>query len=244
MTKASRKLKDSIKQIFSRADLLVEKKTPLNSEQKLLDVLQKRFNIDIVIDVGANTGQFALELLSGNFNGSIYSFEPLPKTFEQLAQRASGTTKWKAENKAVGDKDGSIDINIAANTESSSVLPMLDLHAEMAPESAYVGTVTVPIIKLDTYFKDADLMGKNVFLKIDVQGYEESVLDGATRILPFIKLIQLELSFVPLYANSQLYYKMMERLEHADFSFYTFLPAFTNYKTGEIFQVDAVYVRR
>jgi FkbM family methyltransferase len=104
---------------------------------------------------------------------------------------------------ALGDHDGEVEINIAGNSESSSILPMLESHLSAAPESAYEGKEIVPIKTLDAvagqYLKDAQAP----FLKIDTQGFDWLVLDGARDTLPQIKGILVELSLVPLYGGDR-----------------------------------------
>ena len=95
---------------------------------------------------------------------------------------------WEAyPRRALGDHTGEVEINIAGNSESSSILPMLESHRSAAPESAYEGKEIVPIKTLDAvagqYLKDAQAP----FLKIDTQGFELQVLDGTRDILPHIK---------------------------------------------------------
>jgi FkbM family methyltransferase len=81
---------------------------------------------------------------------------------------------------ALGDHNGEVEINIAGNSEISSILPMLESHRSAAPESAYQGKEIVLIQTLDAvageYLKDA----RAHFLTIDTQGFEWQVLDGAT----------------------------------------------------------------
>jgi FkbM family methyltransferase len=236
--------KNRVISAFSDRGVLIQKKNPLNSEDKLISVLLKKHNIDLVLDVGANKGQFAIQLLKSAYTGQIISFEPLPGVYDELKQLSDKYSKWQTENLAVGNELGSISINVSENTESSSVLPMLNSHFELAPESKYINAITVPITTLDQYFSENKIVGENVFLKIDVQGYEDSVISGSLNLLKQVKVLQLEISFTPLYEKSLVYYKMMQKLEETGFSLYTLLPAFSDYKTGQVFQVDAVYVKK
>ena len=242
--KIAKYIKTRIQALFYEKGIIIQKKTPLNSEEKLLSFLLGEHQIDLVLDIGANKGQFAMELLKSGFAGNVVSFEPLPETFKELQANAKKYPRWKVENLAVGNQTGSITINVSANTESSSVLAMLDRHSDLAPESKYVKSLSVPIITLDKYVANEMLICKNVFLKIDVQGFEESVLIGAATTLQNVKLLQLEISFTPLYQNSTVYYTMMEKIEKMGFSFFSLQPAFTDYKTGQIFQIDAIYIKQ
>lgn len=239
----NRKIKTAVKSAVAEIGFILEKKTALNSEELLLEQLLRQHGIDCVLDIGANTGQFAMDLLKTKFTGKLISFEPLPDVYARLASNSKGIGNWQTENTAVGNESGYININVSANKESSSILPMLQSHADLAPESKYVASISVPIVTLDNYLKDQQVL-KKIFLKIDVQGYEMSVLEGALETLARVEVIQLEMSFVPLYDHSLPYYTLMQRLEDWGFSLYSLLPAFTDYKTGQVFQVDAVYVKR
>ena len=86
------------------------------------------------LDVGANTGQFAQDLRASGYRGHIVSFEPLSDAHAALLVTASWDPLWDvADRCAVGAGDRWAEINIAGNSYSSSLLPMLDLHREAAP---------------------------------------------------------------------------------------------------------------
>ena len=71
---------------------------------------------------------------------------------------------------------------------------MLDVHSGAAPQSVYVGKDSAKIITLDSVFYNYRTASERVFLKIDAQGFERPVLEGAKDCLRDIKAIQLELS--------------------------------------------------
>jgi FkbM family methyltransferase len=110
----------------------------------------RQFGIDLVLDVGANKGQFASEIRHCGYAGKIVSFEPLSQAHGELLQSSAGDPMWDAYPRcALGDHNGEVEINIAGNSESSSILPMLESHRNAAPESAYQGKGIVPIKTLD-----------------------------------------------------------------------------------------------
>src|SRR5262245_45187471 len=89
----------------------------------------RTFDIDLVLDVGANEGQFAFELRRSGYTGKIVSFEPLSEAHVKLLQASDGDTKWDAYSRcALGDHNGEVELNIAGNSLSSSILPMLESH--------------------------------------------------------------------------------------------------------------------
>ena len=144
---------------------------------------------------------------------------------------------------ALGDHDGKVEINIAGNSESSSILPMLESHRSAAPESAYEGKEIVSIKTLDAvagqYLKDA----RAPFLKIDTQGFEWQVLDGARETMPHIKGILVELSLVPLYEGQHLWREVIDRLEREGFTLWAFKDGFSDQISGRSLQVDGVFYR-
>src|SRR3954469_5327465 len=138
--------------------------------------------IEVILDVGANAGQFGQDMREVGFSGRIVSFEPLAEAFDRLQQVARADDKWQTVNIGLGDQDGQAVINVAANSQSSSFLPMLVAHSEAAPESIYVGEQSAEIRRLDGVFSTYCRPGTRVFLKIDTQGFEKKVLQGAERI--------------------------------------------------------------
>ncbi len=203
-----------------------------------------RFEVDLVLDVGANVGQFASELRTAGFRGELVSFEPLSRAHQDLSNAAIRDPMWQIHPRcAIGDHDGEIEINIAQNSVSSSVLPMLEAHSLAAADSAYMGTEKVPIFKLDTVAPAYFDRSNRPFLKIDTQGFEWQVLDGAHNIYPRIQGIMCELSLVPLYEGQRLWIDMIRRLEGDGFTLWSIQQGFIDPHDGRTLQVDAVFMR-
>jgi FkbM family methyltransferase len=161
-----------------------------------------------------------------------------------LLRASESDARWEiAPRAAIGDHEGEVEMHIAGNSVSSSALGMLDSHAKAAPDSAYVGNERVRLAPLDTMAR-AYLQPETVsFLKIDTQGYEDRVLDGASELLGTICGLQLELSFVPLYEGQQLFDGLVERLRGLGFSIWAIWPGFYDPDTGRMLQVDATFFR-
>jgi len=215
------------------------------SEAAKMQRLLAYHNIDLVFDVGANIGQYAKLLRELGYSGRIVSFEPLSSAYSQLKAVSKKDPLWEiAPQAAIGNQEGEIIINIAGNSYSSSALPMLDAHLESAPESAYSGSETVKLSRLDTIAKDyIKSETKSIFLKIDVQGLEKQVLEGATAILPLVKGIKLELSLVPLYEGQVLFKEMIDIVEKLGYELYGIEPGFTAEKTGRMLQMDGIFFK-
>ena len=97
-------------------------------------MLFKHFGINKILDVGANDGYYAWQMMKLGFKGAIISFEPIKDIFGKLHVSAIKHSNWQCENIALGDNDAVAIINIAGNAgRSSSILDMLPLHFQAKP---------------------------------------------------------------------------------------------------------------
>lgn len=204
----------------------------------------RHHHVDLVFDIGANEGQFARELRAGGYSGGIVSFEPLSSAHARLLQASANDKAWHVQPRcAVGDHLGEIELNISGNSVSSSILPMLSAHRDAAPQSSYQGREATPLITLDSVTSSYLPGAQAPFLKVDTQGYEWQVLDGARDILPRVCGIQIELSLVPLYEGQRLWRDCIERLEANGFQLWTLSPEFVDPVTGRTLQWDGLFFR-
>ena len=199
--------------------------------------------VTVVFDVGANTGQYATELRTFGYSGSIVSFEPLADAYRQLALRAAEDARWLTARQALGAEEGKTTINVAGNSFSSSLLPMLPLHVQAYPESAYVRTEEVEVATLDKVFPTYCGQGERPFLKVDTQGFERQVLRGARESLPSMTGIQLEMSMEPLYEGEMLFDEALETVRGEGFRLMSVEPGFFDAATGRLLQLDGIFYR-
>ena len=198
-----------------------------------------------VVDVGANTGQYATEILATTRQIRVISFEPLQQAHELLVQRARQEPRWIiAERMALGTEEGTINLNVAGNFVSSSILPMHDTHRAAAPQSVYTGTQKVAIRRLDSAVKPHCSRDDVLYLKIDTQGYESQVMAGATGVMDQIGAIQLELSFVELYEGQLLAFDMMKRIQNLGYKLFGIAPEFRDTKSGELLQANGYFLKQ
>lgn len=206
-------------------------------------LLLKHHNINLVFDVGANQGLYAHDLRRHNYTGRIVSFEPLKAPYAQLEQRAHGDALWETANLALGAENTSATIHVADNVESSSILDMLPQHLESAPQAEYTGEEQIEVRTLDSEFPTYYRHGEQVYLKIDTQGYERFVLEGANQSLDAIRGIQIEMSLVPLYDGEMLYREVIDYMDARGFKLVSLEPGFSDAKTGQLLQVDGLFFR-
>jgi len=215
---------------------------PAQSQEARLFRLLSHHCVDTVLDVGANDGGYARMLRDGGFEGGILSFEPLDAAHRALDAAAARDAHWHvAPRMALGAHDGEVEINVAGNSTSSSILPMMATHSNVAPQSAYVDVERVPIHRLDGVRHAVIEQGSAFFLKIDTQGYEMPVLLGAERLLHRVRGVQLELSLTPLYDGQTLYRETIDWLVARGFELWNVIPGFSDSSSGRMLQMDGVF---
>jgi len=200
--------------------------------------------VDTVLDLGANTGQFGRQLRRAGYRGRIHSVEPLAAAFAEL-QRVSGRDRaWTVERAAVSDAPGTLTMNVSQNSVSSSVLPILDRSVAAAPQTRYVATEQVPATTVDDLVVAQGFVPDRTLLKVDVQGYEQAVLDGAAKTLDRFAAIRTEMSLVALYEGQVLMPELVEALTGRGFELWFLEPGFTEPGTRRVLQLDGVFLRR
>lgn len=197
--------------------------------------------IDLALDVGAATGLYGTALRAHGYRGRIISFEPLPDSYAGLRRRIAEDPTWSARQLALGDAATTSTLHVTGNRDSSSLLPMLDRHVEGAPTSVVERTIDVEVARLD----ELDLVrpADRALLKIDAQGFEQRVLAGAAGVLGAIRLLELELSLVPLYGHAPLYREMIDHVEKLGFEPIWFERGFQDRRTGRLLQIDGIFAR-
>jgi FkbM family methyltransferase len=213
---------------------------PLARRQRLL----QHYQIDTVLDIGANSGQFARELREDiGYTQHILSFEPLSQVFKSLEKNAKDDQAWDVFNYAIGDAEEKREINIAENSLSSSLLNILPSHLESAPDSRYIGKEVIEIRTLDAVFDGLCKSAKNIYMKIDAQGFEDRVLKGAENSLARINTVQVEMSLVPLYDGELLFTEMCMLMRAKGYTLVAIEDGFSDPASGQLLQIDGIFHR-
>jgi FkbM family methyltransferase len=228
-----------VKQLLHRGGLDVRRYPNRDFEITLTELIRSK-DVDLVVDVGANVGQFGTAMREAGFSGRLVSFEPMSGAFDELERRASADGQWDARRAGAGAEPGELTINVAANSYSSSFLPMESTHIEAAPDSQYVATEAVPVVRLDEALGDTF---QRALLKIDTQGYESAVLDGAAGILDRVAVVVVEMSLAPLYVGQPSFHELFGRLGALGFEPWWIQPEFIDPSTRRMLQVNGVFVR-
>jgi FkbM family methyltransferase len=238
-------MKSMAKQIVSMLGYEVCRMTPSSSACAQIVSALKLVEADTVFDIGANAGQFASYIRNASYMGEIVSFEPLDSARISLAESVKRDRRWLLHERcAIGDYDGEVEINVAGNSVSSSVLSMHTSHAEAALGSAYVSSEKVPIKRLDGIASQYLNHNSKLFIKIDTQGFEWQVLDGAAETLRRAQGLICELSLIPLYEGQKLWRDVIDRLDQEGFMLWALQKGFTDPRTGQSLQMDGIFLRR
>lgn len=237
-------IKHLTRRLARKLGLEVNRYDPLQSLGARYAAQLVRHGIDTILDVGANDGGYGSFLREIGFAGTIVSFEPSSAAHRALAARAADDAKWFVmPAMALGSDNGQAELNISANSASSSILAMHAVHARAAPGSRYVGREMVQLKRLADISHDAIRRANSLMLKIDTQGFELPVLKGAGELLARVKGVHVELSLVELYAGQDSYLDVTGWLLDRDFQLWNVIPGFVDAKSGRLLQFDGVFFR-
>jgi len=198
--------------------------------------------INLVLDVGANVGQFGTDLRNAGYNGQIISFEPASAPFQHLAKRSQKDKLWTVFNFALGDCIEEADLNIASNSGLSSSILEPNLHSIFFPTIIFNHSERIQISTLSTFIKNHHLADRKILLKIDAQGYENLILQGAIEIFDSVISTYLELSLVELYggeASALLILNTLSNLGHEISDIQRGIES----KNGKLLQIDVLTIK-
>lgn len=211
-----------------------------------LEILFQHYRIDLVIDVGANTGQFGQSLRDFGYRNDIVSFEPNPEAYRDLLVKSGKEDRWAAYNLALGAEDGERDLIFAKNSLLSSFHPPSSFSKNSFGEQTdIVRTSPVTVATLDSFLMEQSisLEGRRVMLKLDTQGHDMEVCKGAVRSLPAIALLQSELSFKALYDGIPTYMEALRAYTAYGFEPTGLYPVGRDPNTMGIIEADCVFAR-
>ena len=155
--------------------------------------------ISVVLDVGANLGQYARKIRTNGYSGKIISFEPMAAIYQKLLEVTKDDLNHICKQIALGDCEQTVFMNVLQQHASSS---MLELNPSIITQAELLNPVArekVLVTKLDSVISEIAHPTDKIYLKIDTQGYEDRVIDGAINSFEQINAIELELSLVELY---------------------------------------------
>lgn len=209
-----------------------------SASRDLVRELEKLNRDMVILDIGANIGQFGLDMRLSGFRGAIYSFEPVNSAYKHLVRTAKRFQPWHTYNYAIGSQAGESEIFISGNRSlSSSMLPMSDLHLSNCPESAYINKQKTHVSTISAEIRRLQLSPSQIILKIDVQGSEYEVIQGGRDLFEEIPLCLIELSLTPMYNGEKSLEEMIAVLTDLNHKVINIHRGFIG-KSGELLQID------
>ena len=215
--------------------------TPLRSFAAARDELIASRGVDVVLDVGANAGQYGELLRERGYRGRLVSLEPVAEAFAELEGRARADGNWTAVRVAASDADGELTLNVTGDSRSSSVLERNEQFAGV-PGWEPKESRTVAARRLDGLVPELLRREERAYLKLDVQGYERTVLAGAGAGLDRFEAIELELSVSPLYEGQPALAEMLPLLAERGFRPVSLEPILLD-GDGMLMELDGLFAR-
>jgi FkbM family methyltransferase len=214
-------------------------------ERMFLKRLLSRLQVDCVLDVGANLGQYAAELRMIGFRGLVISFEPTPSLHAQIAKWSKSHPKWVTMDVALGKESGTVPFNIMEVSALNSFhQPSTAETDSFAPVNSVVETVEVRVEALNELLpRLQDQYGfKRPFLKMDTQGHDIDVFDGASAVLDRLVGLQSEVSVKRIYEDTLHWTDAIAHYEKGGFDLAGLYKV--NPGNAELVELDCFMVRR
>lgn len=209
-----------------------------------LFAMMQYHQIDLVLDVGANRGQYAQKLRKLGYQGTIFSFEPQQDVRDEAAKAAEVDANWTVfPAMAISDREDRVTLQRSAEDDMSSLHDQTELHKQVSPSSAVQHLETVNSYRLESLLADHDVADRRIMLKSDTQGHESQVLDGLGNWIDHLSMIQLELPLSPLYEHTVPWNEMIDRLGKAGYELHGLKPGYFERKIARLLECDAVFVR-
>lgn len=176
-----------------------------------LDMLKSLGDINILIDIGANKGQFSVLFKYIYPKSLIFAFEPLKspsKTYRKLFDGEKNVWFYKF---AIGFQKKEMEMNVSRREDSSSLLKIGEKQTEFFPGTDFDSFEKVEMSNLSSFISPEQI-NQTVLVKIDVQGFELEVLKGSEDLIKYFDYIYVECSYKELYQNQPLVSEVVQFL--------------------------------
>ncbi len=202
----------------------------------------RNMNIETILDIGANTGQFAKSMHELFPEATLYSFEPLKDCYEELLVQFKNVPQFQAFNVALGDETGIVEMHRSEYSPSSSLLSMNDLHKTSFPYTKKEILQKVDLVCLDDIASRLELR-KPMLVKLDVQGYEDKVISGGKSVIGQADIVITELSVEQLYDGQPLFDEIYKTMTSMGFQYRGNYEQLCSPDDGRVLQVDGIFTK-
>jgi FkbM family methyltransferase len=205
--------------------------------------LLRELRVNVVLDVGANVGQYADKLRRRGYNGRIVSFEPVAELSAALRQRASTDNRWQVHGYALGDEETEAEINVVPGT-MSSLLDASRFGKDWSEKLRQSRTETIRVRRLEDVLDEvtAGVRNPRVYLKMDTQGFDLQTFRGAGERVSELLGLQSEVSCVPIYEGMPRMVEQLAEYERAGFELTGMFPVSRDKPTMRVIEFDAIMI--
>lgn len=203
------------------------------------NIILKKFNVSLVLDVGAHYGETVRDIRSNGYTGKIISIEPTLKSFNVLSKIKD--KNMQAFNLGLGENSGFLKLNEFEESYMNSFLEAKKnsrFDMKQLSESSLVECTT-----LDLFIFDNSLQNEVIFMKLDVQGFEINVLKGLDKYKDKIIALQVEISINSIYTGASNFSELLKWLDENNFRIVSIVTERFNDKQTQAFDVDVLCLR-
>jgi FkbM family methyltransferase len=187
--------------------------------------------IEHIIDVGANEGQFAFMARYAWPSARIDCFEPDPDAFSRLKENHGDDRLINLYNNAIGSESTELFLNLGKTSAQNSFLQELGTSSQES--------IAVPVITLDEIYQS--FPRETTLLKVDVQGYELEVLKGANALLSHLNFVLLEISLTNLYKEGVEIDTLWQFMKNNGYRYYSIIDQYRDSVSHNILQMDIIF---
>jgi FkbM family methyltransferase len=193
---------DVIKNGARKIGVAISRYPPPGSFDRHLADLLTQLRVNVVLDIGAYIGDYARRLRAVGYNGRIISFEPVPASFERISAAMQHDRLWSGQPFGLSDEHRQATMHIHERGDFNSLLNIRkDTELAYGVDASLWNNASVDLRRLDSVLPELlrGVDSPRVFMKIDTQGHDITVLSGASGVLNLIHALQVELPAVELY---------------------------------------------
>lgn len=227
----------AINKVLDRTEYRVKRLHGLEQAVWIYDL-----GIETVLDIGANTGQFADSIRKVLPDARICSFEPIEECYRELSRRMNTDQRFENFPYALGSEDGSTVLNKNDFAPSSSLLPMTETHIAEFPFTAKTSVTEIKVRRLDSVSPGLELRTP-LLVKMDVQGFELHVIEGGRETLAQAAVVIVEVLFVEFYKGQPFFDDLYTELRKLGFRFSGVLEQSHSSRNGRPLYCDTLFVR-
>jgi len=224
--------------------LLPKRRASGSAFQTHLASIIEEQGVDLIFDVGGNVGQFAKMVFAAGYHGRLVSFEPGAAAHAALSVAARSNPNWTiAPRMALGKARDKLTLHTFNRTDMNSLYAPDERVFESFPQLQKASSEEVQVERLDDvaphFMTDAD----EVFLKIDTQGGELAILDGATGVLDRLAMLQLEVAVEPIYQGEPVWMEVLKPVQDYGFRPALMSPGYFSKRIRRQLDLDIVFLR-